>query len=62
MLPCGTPDNTGKHLDKLLLDRYDSNHFQRVPVMPMFQSFTSSLLCGTLSKALRKPTEIVSQK
>ena len=36
MLPCGTPDNTGKHQDRqllidthrVLLERYDLNHFQ----------------------------------
>ena len=39
ILPCGTPDNTGKHLDKqLLMDthwvlpaRYDLNQVQALP-------------------------------
>ena len=52
MLPCGTPERTGKQLDKELftethcdlLFKYDLNYFHREPVMPIFHSLSRSLL------------------
>ena len=66
--PCRTPLRTNCHVDLLpftqtrclLLLSHSVIHFSSLPVVPWLFNFSSSLWCGTLSKALAKSRKTTS--